>query len=130
MQDNVTQAANVERELRLDAKAFRENSIWNQDGDEIRLTKTADRLDVAADFIASTTAQSEAVQKLVDALGMGARALEKAAQVFSGYADLHKAKGSSEGDQKAARNIGYAMDFDEAANELRQALAAHRESQP
>lgn len=113
MQDNVTQAANVERELRLDAKAFRENSIWNQDGDEIRLTKTADRLDAAADFIAS---KSEAVQKLVDAL-------ERARGQFAHYADLHACKGTPDGDAKAATNLAL-------ANEMAAALAAHRESQP
>lgn len=113
MQDNVTQAANVERELRLDAKAFRENSIWNQDGDEIRLTKTADRLDVAADFIASTTAQSEAVQGLVEALER--------------YAD-GMCEGWCEGkDPKACRRIG----SDNCAGcPAVIALAAHRESQP
>lgn len=102
MQDNVTQAASVERELRLDAKAFRENSIWNQDGDEIRLTKTADRLDAAADFIAS---KSEAVQKLV-------QALERAIPYIEGM--------QMEGDMEAFDDLNFAKDI----------LAAHRESQP
>lgn len=75
--DNVTQAARIVRDLRLDAKAFREHSLWNQDGDEIRLTKNADRLDAAADFIASTKGLVEAVER-------SANMIDKAASAAAG----------------------------------------------
>ena len=38
-------------ECRLDAKAFRENTVYDSDGDPIRLIANADRLDQYADRI-------------------------------------------------------------------------------
>ena len=57
----VAERQRIEADLRLDAKAFRENSIWNSEGDEIRLTITADRLEAAANYIAAlrSTTQTE-----------------------------------------------------------------------
>lgn len=69
---DVVEAARWERELRRDAKAFRENSIWNEEGDEIRLTKTADRLDAAADFLSTLRAgQATTADALLPRLDAG-----------------------------------------------------------
>lgn len=47
-------------EARLDAKAFRENTVYDSGGNPIRLTATADRLDAYATALA--TAQTEAAE--------------------------------------------------------------------
>ena len=45
------------RELGLDAKAFRENTVYNADGDPIRLIANAERMDQAADLIRAQAAR-------------------------------------------------------------------------
>lgn len=44
--------------------------------------------------------------------------LARVAAVFDTYADLHRAKDTREADQKAATNMGYSMECDEAADAL------------
>lgn len=63
-------------------------------------------------------AQSE----LLALVGEAVEALERAEKVFAHYADLHKAKGNREGDQKAAVNLGHSMDMGEVATRLRAAF--------
>ena len=53
-------------ECRLDAKAFRENTVYDSDGDPIRLIANADRLDQYADRIEALEAENE---RLRGALG-------------------------------------------------------------
>ena len=55
----------LEKEARRDAKAFRENAVYDSEGDPVRLTVTADRIDRYADAIATLRARNEA---LVEAL--------------------------------------------------------------
>ena len=45
-------------EARLDAKAFRENTVYDSEGDPIRLTANADRLDRYADRIAELESEN------------------------------------------------------------------------
>lgn len=60
-------------ECRLDAKAFRENTVYDSDGDPIRLIANADRLDQYADrieaFEAALRDLVEAVQRRATDLG-------------------------------------------------------------
>ena len=42
----------IAQEMRLDAKAFRENTVYDSGGDPIRLTANAERMEAAADLIA------------------------------------------------------------------------------
>ena len=53
------------RNLRSSAKAFRENSVYDSEGDPVRLIVQADEADRAADAIATLRARNEA---LVEAL--------------------------------------------------------------
>ena len=46
-------------EARLDAKAFRENTVYDSEGDPIRLIANADRLDQYAARIEALTAEVE-----------------------------------------------------------------------
>lgn len=46
-------------ECRLDAKAFRENTVYDSDGDPIRLIANADRLDQYADLIETQAREIE-----------------------------------------------------------------------
>lgn len=59
---------------------------------------------------------------LQEGLDAASNALLKAASVFSYYATLHKEKSSKEGDQKAAKNMGYYLEFEEAAEAARNLL--------
>ena len=52
-------------ECRLDAKAFRENTVYDSDGDPIRLIANADRLDQYADLIET---QAREIEQLREAL--------------------------------------------------------------
>ncbi len=52
-------------ECRLDAKAFRENTVYDSDGDPIRLIANADRLDQYADLIET---QAREIERLREAL--------------------------------------------------------------
>ena len=73
--DNVT---DIENEMRLDAKAFRENTVYDGDGDPIRLIANAERMEQAADTIATLrkqleNARSEALEEaLVAVVGTNA----------------------------------------------------------
>ena len=60
-------------ECRLDAKAFRENTVYDSDGDPIRLIANADRLDQYADLIET---QAREIERLRGALGFAMRTLE------------------------------------------------------
>ena len=53
-------------ECRLDAKAFRENTVYDSDGDPIRLIANADRLDQYADLIET---QAREIERMREALG-------------------------------------------------------------
>ena len=50
-------------ECRLDAKAFRENTVYDSDGDPIRLIANADRLDQYADRIEHL---EQALREIID----------------------------------------------------------------
>ena len=65
-------------ECRLDAKAFRENTVYDSDGDPIRLIANADRLDQYADLIET---QAREIERLRGAL-------EQIAQADYGYTDI------------------------------------------
>ena len=52
-------------ECRLDAKAFRENTVYDSDGDPIRLIANADRLDQYADLIETQAREIERLRGLV-----------------------------------------------------------------
>ncbi len=62
--DQIKQAEALANEARLDAKAFRENTVYTGDGDPIRLVANADRLDQYSDTIAALVAE---VRRLRDA---------------------------------------------------------------
>lgn len=51
----------IVEELRLDAKAFRENTVYTADGDAVRLGANADRLDEAANEIERLRKHAEAM---------------------------------------------------------------------
>ena len=63
--------AALANEARLDAKAFRENTVYNSEGDPIRLIANADRLDQYADRIEALEAENarlrEALQLIAGA---------------------------------------------------------------
>ena len=65
-------------ECRLDAKAFRENTVYDSDGDPIRLIANADRLDQYADLIETHAREIERLRG----------ALEQIAQADYGYTDI------------------------------------------
>lgn len=50
------------KEARLDADAFRENTVYNGDGDAIRLIANAERLEQYADTIEALQARVEALE--------------------------------------------------------------------
>lgn len=75
--------------------------------------------------LASTTAQSEAVQKLVEALEGAERTLRRLEQSFNWRAGEDQADNFDSDGWKAK-----ADECREAAAECSQSLAAHRESQP
>lgn len=51
------------RDLRSSAKAFRENSVYDSEGDPVRLIVQADEADKAADAIANLRARNEALRE-------------------------------------------------------------------
>ena len=58
-------------ECRLDAKAFRENTVYDSDGDPIRLIANADRLDQYADLIETQAREIERLRERVKQLNEG-----------------------------------------------------------
>ena len=48
---DTSRSGDLVKECRLDAKAFRENTVYDSDGDPIRLIANAERLDQYADCI-------------------------------------------------------------------------------
>ena len=56
----------LEKEARLDAKAFRENAVYDSEGDPVRLTVTADRIDRYADAIATLRAEIVSLRQFID----------------------------------------------------------------
>jgi len=46
-------------EARLDAKAFRENTVYDSEGDPIRLIANAERLELYADALTTLSAENE-----------------------------------------------------------------------
>lgn len=75
-------------ECRLDAKAFRENTVYDSDGDPIRLIANADRLDQYADRIEALEAE---VERLRGALTQAAHNLARGADLY-GCPGLHGAE--------------------------------------
>ena len=71
----------LEKEARRDAKAFRENAVYDSEGDPVRLTVTADRIDRYADAIATLRARNEA---LVKANGILEDALQEVGDDYPG----------------------------------------------
>ena len=61
----IDEAKALVEECRLDAKAFRENTVYDSDGDPIRLIANADRLDQYADLIET---QAREIERLREAL--------------------------------------------------------------
>ena len=55
------------KECRLDAKAFRENTVYDSDGDPIRLIANAERLDQYADRIEALEAEVKRLRLDVEA---------------------------------------------------------------
>ena len=55
-------------ECRLDAKAFRENTVYDSDGDPIRLIANADRLDQYADLIETQAREIERLTTILSAM--------------------------------------------------------------
>ena len=64
--DEQNERASLANEARLDAKAFRENTVYGSEGDPIRLIANANRLDQYADRIEALEAENA---RLRDALG-------------------------------------------------------------
>lgn len=63
--DDKTLTAKAEflvKEARLDAAAFRENTVYNADGDAIRLIANAERLEQYADTIEAQATRIEALE--------------------------------------------------------------------
>lgn len=58
MTDEQNERAALANEARLDAKAFRENTVYDSDGNSIRLIANADRLDQYADRIEALEAEN------------------------------------------------------------------------
>lgn len=54
--------AGLVREARLDAKAFRENTVYDGEGDAIRLIANAERLDQYADALTTLSARVETLE--------------------------------------------------------------------
>lgn len=63
-------------EARLDADAFRKNTVYNADGDAIRLIANAERLEQYADTIEAQATRIEALEA----------ALRECATAYNGYA--------------------------------------------
>lgn len=61
---DTSRSSNLVKECRLDAKAFRENTVYDSDGDPIRLIANAERLDQYADRIKTLEAENERLRKL------------------------------------------------------------------
>ena len=53
------------KEARLDADAFRENTVYNADGDAIRLIANAERLEQYADTIEAQATRIEALEAVL-----------------------------------------------------------------
>lgn len=56
---DTSRSGDLVKECRLDAKAFRENTVYDSDGDPIRLIANAERLDQYADCIEALEAENE-----------------------------------------------------------------------
>jgi hypothetical protein len=69
----------------------------------------------------------EATAEALSAMQEAREALVTAEKVFASYANLHRAKNTKEGDQKAATNTGYSLDMGEAAEALTAALRRNLE---
>jgi hypothetical protein len=65
----------------------------------------------------------EATAEALEAMREAREALVTAEKVFASYANLHRAKNTKEGDQKAATNTGYSLDMGDAAETLTAAIA-------
>ena len=74
---DTSRSGDLVKECRLDAKAFRENTVYDSDGDPIRLIANAERLDQYADRIEALTAEVERLRELLDAwLGLAREHLD------------------------------------------------------
>ena len=58
-------------EARLDAKAFRENTVYNAEGDPIRLAANSERLDAYADRIEKLEAACQLVRSTLNTQNNG-----------------------------------------------------------
>lgn len=63
MTDEQNERAALANEARLDAKAFRKNTVYDSEGDPIRLIANADRLDQYADRIEALEAEVKRLQE-------------------------------------------------------------------
>jgi len=77
-------------------------------------------------YVLPTRADFEALEAMREAR----EALVTAEKVFATYANLHRAKNTKEGNQKAATNTGYSLDMGEAAETLTAAIAKIEGEQP
>lgn len=62
---DTSRSGDLVNQARLDAKSFRENTIYTMDGDPIRLIVNADRLDQYADRIEALEAEVEGLRKML-----------------------------------------------------------------
>lgn len=79
--------AKLAEEARLDAKAFRENTVHDSEGDPIRLVANANRLDAYAAALATAEAEAAELRAEVERLREVAR-LAKIASEWHWYARL------------------------------------------
>jgi hypothetical protein len=68
--------------------------------------------------------------ELVEVAQRAVTALTNAEAWFESYSELHRAKGTADGGQKAAINLARSMDMGEAAEELENAILARTNATP
>ena len=98
--------AGLVNEARLDARAFREHNVYDSEGDPIRLTQNAARLDQYADAITALTRQLADARQHAEAL---AEVLDEAHGLIEQYCEFMCDE-----------------DFDPVIDRVRAALAAYR----
>jgi Lar family restriction alleviation protein len=86
--------------------------------------------DTRAETIAAWNTRHTATAEALEAMREAREALVTAEKVFATYANLHRAKNTKEGNQKAATNTGYSLDMGEAAETLTAAIARIDGEQP
>ena len=119
---DTSRSGDLVKECRLDAKAFRENTVYDSDGDPIRLIANAERLDQYADRIEALEAENERLRLDVET--------QEALQVSAYHAGLRAGWNFGVSDDNAGMQAALSdTDHIKELRRIREARAALGEKQ-